>query len=187
MTNAVIFAIDSSMKKVLITGFVITVAIVGGIIAKAYIDAPASSAEATKKAAMQKFVPPTKADVLKRVNDERAKVGVAPLVVNENLNTVAQWKAEDMVARNYTDHFLPGTKDVLIPEMTKLTYEQCSYGSENYSWSVGSDRTLDKIMSGWMGSKLHHDAILDPKYTLTGFGIAGTDKLIIVEHFCVAK
>src|SRR5262249_44174159 len=45
--------------------------------------------------------PATREELLRLVNDERAKVGVAPLAVDERLNGSAQRKTDDMAKFNY--------------------------------------------------------------------------------------
>lgn len=128
-----------------------------------------------------------KSSVLALVNVERAKVGVPPLTQNANMNKAAQLKSDDMSVRDYQSHIIKGTDDVLTPEMSDLDYAQCSFVSENFYWGVDDSRDAASAMYWWMNSKPHHDAILDPKYTLTGIGISGTYKVVVVQHFCVAK
>lgn len=51
--------------------------------------------------------PPDAQEMLELVNQERAKVGVAPLRLDERLNASAQEKADDMQNRDYYDHKSP--------------------------------------------------------------------------------
>lgn len=127
---------------------------------------------------------PTRTEVLKLVNAERAKNGVAPLVENANLDTSAQMKSDDMTLNHYEAHIMPSTGTVVNKQMSDLIYAQCTDASENYSWSTGSKRTAADALNGWMHSPPHRAAILNPSYSLTGFGISSGDKLTIVEHFC---
>jgi len=131
--------------------------------------------------------PPTAEELLELVNAERAKVGVAPLVIDERVQRSAQLKADDMAANNYLSHVMPSTGKVLSPEMNDLLVSACTSSSENYNWGTGGYRTAASAMSGWMNSKPHHDAILKSDYSLTGFGIAWGEKMIVVEHFCIAR
>ena len=56
---------------------------------------------------VQKPQPPTVDELLRLVNEERAKVSVAPLVIDARLNQSAQKKADDMVKNNYFAHVSP--------------------------------------------------------------------------------
>lgn len=121
--------------------------------------------------------PPTRPELLTLVNAERKKYGAKPLVIDERLNKSAQYKADDMVKRNYRAH-----KDPKTGKNNGLDYSgtllQCTWVSENLVWNIKS--TQDG-MNWWIGSKPHHKAMIDSKYTLTGFGIKED---VIVEHFC---
>lgn len=128
--------------------------------------------------------PPTVQELLKLVNEERAKVGVAPLAIDERLNESAQFKADDMVTNDYISHEDRNGKHG-YEYAQEATGESCSLVGENYYWGTGNRITSTAALDGWMNSKSHHDAILEDEYELTGFGIAGTDKIVVVEHFCV--
>ena len=132
--------------------------------------------------------PPDAQEMLELVNQERAKVGVAPLKLDERLNASAQEKADDMRNRGYYDHKSPdGIEGYSL--VFKHMPSKCRYASENLAdvsttdSKCGSSRfTIDN----WMHStKGHREAILDAKYSLVGFGISkqGYD-LIVVQHFC---
>lgn len=126
-------------------------------------------------------------NLLKLVNREREKAGVAPLQLDERLNKTAQMKADDMARYNYFAHVNPNTG--------KHGYEylndeniQCSPASENLASLVGDMRNAEATVDGWVGSKAHREAILNGKHTLTGFGVAklndGRGTYVAVEHFC---
>lgn len=122
-------------------------------------------------------IEPLNADkILSLVNAERAKVGVAPLVSDPRLVQSAQAKADDMVANNYFGHINPVTG---VNGPTLIPKGICYYKSENLSYHHKSN---ESVVAGWMNSKPHHDAMLDPKYTLTGMADANND--VVVQHFC---
>lgn len=133
------------------------------------------------QSAMQTPQEPLNADkILELVNIERAKVGVAPLVSDPRLVASAQQKADDMVANDYFDHVNPTTGlhgYELIPKGT------CYISSENIVWMKYSNTLEDsqESVDWWMDSPAHKEAMLSPKYTLTGVGIK--DKRV-VQHFC---
>lgn len=125
--------------------------------------------------------PPTGASLLALVNTERAKVHVTPLTEDSRLDASAQYKAQDMVTRNYFAHADPITgKDNGINKIFELTGGLCSYGSENLTDNTVVNDSQHAVDT-WVKSKPHYEAMVNPRYTLTGFGIEGTK---VVEHFC---
>ena len=123
--------------------------------------------------------------ILELVNQERARIGVAPLVMDENVQKSAQLKANDMVAKGYRQHIIPGTPYTLNSEMAYWVNKSCSKSSENLIWrSDNGIETTGGAFDGWMGSEPHRKAIQDPKYTKTGIAVS-PDKRIVVQHFCV--
>lgn len=120
-------------------------------------------------------------ELLARVNEERAKVGVAPMIIDAKLNQSAQMKADDMEKNNYFAHVSP--KDgrhgyEYIDDMGVV----CRTNGENFSWNTdGSTITANQAVGWWLGSESHRNAMLDPDYKSTGFGVVNS---IIVEHFC---
>lgn len=152
----------------------------------AFIGIKLSSTDKTDEPILQKTVqvstPQTNeekiAELLKLTNEERAKAGVEPLVLDTTLNQSAQAKAEDMVTNNYFDHVNPVTGKSLVDLKNN---SNCSYVGENISptnWATA-------VIGSFMGSKLgHREALLDTKYDSVGFGIAGD---YTVQHFCDYK
>ena len=123
--------------------------------------------------------PPTVDELLRLVNAERAKVGVAPLVIDERLNQSAQKKSDDMFTNNYFGHVSP-VDNRHGYEYAHDVMPECSQVSENIFWGR-STNTSQSAIDWWMNSEPHRLALQDSKYTLTGFGISGAK---ITEHFC---
>lgn len=70
--------------------------------------------------------------------------------------------------------------------MRNLLNPLCNYSGENFVYAgAGNIHTAETSMNWWMNSPSHKQAILDPKYTLTGIGVSHGN--IVVQHFCVAK
>lgn len=135
------------------------------------------------KASKYEYGPPDPEEMLELVNQERARVGVAPLVIDERLSMSAQMKADDMDSNNYFDHIDANNKHgyEYVFDMTGL---DCSYAGENiYKYAHG---TSQRAFNWWKNSKPHYEAMKNPKYTHTGFGVAGPENKT-VQHFCVAK
>ena len=129
--------------------------------------------------------PPTAEELLELVNAERAKVGVAPLVIDERVQRSAQLKADDMAANNYFAHIIPSTGKVLSPEMNDLLVSACTSSRENLSWNTDkSQLSAVEAVNWWKSSEAHYAAMINPRYTTTGFGIRNH---IITEHFCIAR
>lgn len=141
---------------------------------------------APEPASIYEVGPPTPQEMLELVNKERAEVGVAPLLVAENIQKSAQLKADDFATRNYYNHHILGTDRMLTQEMSKLVYPFCSKLGENIA-ALGYT-SYNMVSEGWMESAPHKAAILDPAYTHTGFGVSqdANDSYYAVQHFCVA-
>ena len=115
------------------------------------------------------------------VNAERAKVGVAPLVIDERLNQSAQKKSDDMFTNNYFGHVSP-VDNRHGYEYAHDVMPECLYVSENLTDNMTpQNNTSIQAIYAWMHSEPHRLALQDSKYTLTGFGISGAK---ITEHFC---
>lgn len=114
------------------------------------------------------------------VNQERTKQGLQPLAIDTEISAVSQLKADDMVARNYFSHYDPITNKNTTWD-NPVWQKKCTYTSENISkdW-----RTNEEVVSGWMGSKPHHDTILNARYSTSGIATNGS---IVVQHFCQVK
>lgn len=129
--------------------------------------------------------PPDAQEMLELVNAERKKVGVKPLTIDKNVQKSAQLKADDFAERDYYSHIVKGTKYTLTPEMAEYVNKSCSSSGENIN---GDNTSSQQAFDTWMDSKPHREAILDGKYTLTGFGVSLEDTdYFTVQHFCVAK
>lgn len=174
------------MKKVIVIAVILTliVGVGGGVWLKTRLDAQAAAGAAQEQPDSKYDVgPPDAQEILELVNKERARIGVAPLVMDENVQKSAQLKADDMVAKGYRQHIIPGTQYTLSKEMAYWVNKSCSKSSENISWRTDNiPGTSQDVFNGWMSSKPHREAIQDPKYTKTGIG---THKDIAVQHFCI--
>ena len=180
-------------KAVIITIILALVAGVGGgVWLKTRLDAQAAAGVAQERAESKYDVgPPDAQEMLELVNQERAKVGIAPLRLDERLNASAQEKADDMQNRGYYDHKSPDSIEG-YSLVFKHMQNRCRYASENLAKVSTADGKIGNsrfTIDNWMRStKGHREAILDAKYSLVGFGISkqGYD-LIVVQHFCELK
>lgn len=125
-------------------------------------------------------------EILELVNQERQRLGVAPLSMDENVRKSAQLKADDMVAKGYRQHNIPGTDNWYSPEMANLMHRAgCRTVSEN--WVSGENMSSRGAFRGWMKSEPHRKAMQDPNYTKIGIGVSGHDGIseVAVQHFCI--
>lgn len=125
--------------------------------------------------------PATKEELLRLVNEERAKNGVTPLQMDERLNQSAQAKCDDMDANNYIAHSNPATGKHGYEYVKDFYPDAKGKVSENIQ---GVDynlvKTSNDIVFAWVASTSHHEAMINKLYTFTGFGIC---KTAAVEHF----
>lgn len=194
------------MKKAIVITIIVALTVgAGGVWLKTYLDdqaaAKAAQAQAEEqpkqhKPAFDKYDngPADPTELLELVNAERQRIGVAPLVMDENIQKSAQLKADDMIAKGYRQHDIPGLGDMYTQEMRYLIYQQakCTMSGENYytgAYYPKSDAfvsTSREAFKGWMSSKPHREAIQNPKYKKTGFGVSTNNtSLVAVQHFCI--
>lgn len=173
------------MKKVIVITIILALVVgVGGIWLKTCLDAQAAAGVAQEQPKSKYDVgPPDAQEILELVNQERARIGVAPLVMDENVQKSAQLKADDMEAKGYRQHIIPGTQYTLSKEMAYWVNKSCSKSSENISWRTDNiPGTSQDVFNGWMSSEPHRKAIQNPKYTKTGIGVKDG---VVVQHFCI--
>ena len=188
------------MKKKLLFGGIVSIAVIiplyiATVVAfnfnrPAQTAKPAVASQEVTSKPVKPETPPTAEELLRLVNIEREKVGVKPLVIDANMTKTAQWKADDMHTRKYFSHF-PATIDgVKNTQKYTVNYENrlvlgvtCIESSENIVDNIVSNDSKTAV-EAWVDSKPHYKAMINPDYTLTGFGISGTK---IVQHFCIAR
>lgn len=107
------------------------------------------------------------AQVVTLVNQERAKVGCAPLTVDSRLVAAAQGHSADMAARDYFDHTTP----------EGVTFDQ-RITQAGYRWSGAAENIAKgqpdaaSVMAAWMNSPGHRANILNCGYRDIGVGLA---------------
>lgn len=125
--------------------------------------------------------------LLTYTNDARKKAGLKPLTLNDHLNVSALAKADDMVTNNYYDHENPTTKQPGYDYIYANITETCKFVGENlYMFDADpTDKKVDyakQAVDSWVAEAgADKVALLDPDYTLVGFGIKGR---YVVQHFC---
>lgn len=116
-------------------------------------------------------------------NASRANNGLGALSMSSLLNSSAQAKANDMIAKDYWAHVAPdGTEPWYFFDQAGYVYTKAG---ENLAY--GFD-TSDDVNTGWMNSPTHRDNVLGD-YTEVGYGIAsganyqGGEFTVIVAHY----
>lgn len=101
--------------------------------------------------------------VVKLVNQERAKAGLAPLTLSRPVASAAQVRAKE-ITQSFS-HTRPDGRSF----STALTEQKVSYRSsgENIAWG---QKTPEQVMQGWMNSEGHRKNIMNAKFTSIGVG-----------------
>jgi len=101
--------------------------------------------------------------IVSLINDERDKVGLSELIINQKLNLAAKNKAEDMIKKQYWSHNSP---DGLTPWVfIKKTGYSYRFAGENLAKGFRSEESL---VDGWMNSELHRKNLLNKNYEEIG-------------------
>jgi uncharacterized protein YkwD len=104
-------------------------------------------------------------EIFNLVNQERAKIGVQPLVWDETRAQVGRAHSEDMFKRGYFSHYSPEGKDVGDRLQTVgITYE---IAGENLALAP----SIQSAHTGLMNSPGHKRNILDPAFNKVGIGV----------------
>ena len=104
-------------------------------------------------------------EVIRLVNIERQKQGMAPLVASSALSNVARKKSEDMAVNNYFSHTSPtyGSSS----NMMKTFGINSSYSGENIA---KGQLSAESVVRAWMNSSGHRDNIMNPSFKTIGVG-----------------
>lgn len=104
--------------------------------------------------------------VLKLVNDERAKQGLKPLKMSEQLRSIANLKSRDMADKGYFDHNSPTYGSPF--QMLQDFGVHYSAAGENIA---AGQRTPEQVMQSWMNSSGHRANILNKNFDTIGIGV----------------
>jgi uncharacterized protein YkwD len=116
------------------------------------------------------------------VNQDRAANGVAPLAYSAALARVAQYRAQDMLNRNYFSHYDPSTGQLAFVGLLRLWGIPYTTAGENIAWSTNP--SMAGINTMFMNSPDHRANILKAAYHRVGLGVASNGaKIMVVEVF----
>jgi uncharacterized YkwD family protein/spore coat assembly protein SafA len=105
------------------------------------------------------------AEVVRLVNEQRARYGVKPLQENWELSRVARYKSQDMHDRHYFSHTSPTYGSPF--DMMRAFGLSYRYAGENIAYG---QRTPQAAVNAWMNSSGHRANILNANYTQIGVG-----------------
>jgi uncharacterized protein YkwD len=116
------------------------------------------------------------------VNQDRAGNGVASLAWSSALARVAQYRAQDMLNRNYFSHYDPSTGQLAFVQLLRLWGIPYTRAGENIAWSTNPSMAQINVM--FMNSPEHRANILNPAFHRAGIGVASNGvKTMVVEVF----
>lgn len=115
----------------------------------------------------QQSIKALESEVVRLVNIERSKHGLAALKENWELSRVARYKSADMAAKNYFSH----TSPTYGSPFRMMESFGIRYSSAGENIAMGQ-RTPQEVMNAWMNSPGHRANILSPSYTQIGVGFA---------------
>ena len=130
--------------------------------------------------------------MLELINAERAKVGVSPVVLDDNV--AAQMHAESALESCFSSHWgIDGLKPYMRyslaggyqsngENMHGSNY--CIRASDRYRPIVSIEQEVREAMDGWMDSPGHRRNILDPWHRKINVGLAWDHyNIVAVQHF----
>ena len=101
--------------------------------------------------------------IVELVNEERAKAGLNPVTLKEDVTAAAQVRAVE--SETLFSHTRPdGTSFVTALKEAGVSYRGAG---ENIAWG---QKSPEEVMKGWMNSAGHRANILNAKYTAIGVG-----------------
>jgi len=121
--------------------------------------------------------------VLASTNEERARLGLQPLQINEKLNQAAVAKAQHMFSEQYWAHSSPsGVQPWSFIKNAGYVYK---YAGENLARDFDS---TGEMMVAWMNSPTHKENIINPNFTQIGLAVVngtlnGFNTTLVVQMF----
>jgi uncharacterized protein YkwD len=134
-------------------------------------DAPATSAATV-------FDEQAEIDLLRRVNDARARVGAPPLATTSELIVAARQHALEMLRHEKISHQFPGEADL------KQRLAGWNTHFDKAGENVAMDFSAEEAQDSLMGSPGHRANLLNPAFNAVGIGIAREgSRLYVVQDF----
>jgi uncharacterized YkwD family protein len=144
-----------------------------------------SNIQVGRYASTEQVQPPSSAEeqeILTLVNNERAKAGLKPLVMNPQVNAAARIKADEMCAKKYFNH----TSPVYGTPFEMLRAFGVNYKTAGENIAKGQ-KSAKAVMGAWMNSQGHKFNILNPDFTDLGVGYATDGKTTYWVQILISK
>lgn len=113
------------------------------------------------------------------MNGARANNGLAPVQQHGTLVSLARWRSQDMIQRDYFSHTILGTSCQVYCyyDSNGLDY---SWAGENIAWNSGrtDDYSPVRAHEQFMGSEGHRANVLNPVFTHGGVGAWAADNVM---------
>lgn len=106
--------------------------------------------------------------ILDTINSYRAQSGLGPLSLDQRLNDIARWMADDMANNNYFSHTDSQGRDPFT-RMDQLGYALNTWRGENL---VAGTETSAAAFDMWRTSEGHNANMLGANYTVVGIARA---------------
>ncbi len=100
------------------------------------------------------------------LNSDRARYGLAPLVIDPELCRIARIKSQDMLNNQYFAHTSPTYGDV------RSMLRQFGYAYTAAGENIAHHATVEKAQAAFLSSPGHRKNILSSAYTRVGLGAA---------------
>ncbi len=107
---------------------------------------------------------------LTKINEQRSKCGLAPLVLNPLLTQAARDQSKWMAQNNSVAHTDPNGRNV-ADRAQEAGYHYYTVLGENLAMNSGFAKPVETAVTGWMKSTGHRENILLAEYTETGIGV----------------
>jgi len=122
-------------------------------------------------------------ELLEKTNEQRAKLGLETLTINDELSEAAKQKAEDMFVNDYWAHNSPQGKTPWV--FILGSGYQYTLAGENLAKNFS---TSDGVVKAWMESPTHKANIVKDGYKDIGFAIVngtlnGEETTLVVQMF----
>lgn len=132
-------------------------------------------------------LPEIRTQIVDRVNDIRRKEGMKPLTYNVYLEGSAQQYAIDMAEQGFFGHVSPDGQ-TLKDRVGATGYYDRSFSRDcgcikGYTFGENiarGQKSAEEVVTAWMKSPSHKEAILNPDYSDIGVGVFGG---LWVQHF----
>ncbi len=99
------------------------------------------------------------------INTIRSSHGLQLLIPNPVLSSIARYRSQDMIHRNYFSHYTPEGKNIFNIFVENGIMYAC--GAENLSQASPPSRgSPESVVNGWMNSGAHRANLLNPHYTV---------------------